>query len=83
VSDSEPAIVPLDAPLAVPVEDPATTTAGATSPAPPEADEPIAAAVAACPSCGHALDAHAAGRCLIMRGDFGTEGACPCPEVAA
>jgi hypothetical protein len=68
----------------IPAEEPPAQTAGAASPAPEEAAEPVAAVVLACPICGHAESAHvSSGRCLVMLGDFGTEGACPCPEAAA
>lgn len=66
-----------------PVEIPART-AGAASPDPVEAAAPVAAAVLACPICGHAESAHVSGgRCLVMLGEYGTEGACPCPDVPA
>jgi len=56
-------------------------TAGSAPPAPEEAAETVAASPLVCPICGHADAAHVdSGRCLVMLGAYGTEGACPCPE---
>lgn len=66
------------------MSDPIEATAGAADLAPELAPEPVAATVATCPICGHAESAHVdSGRCLVMLGAYGTEGACPCPEAAA
>lgn len=72
MSDTDPA----------PTPDP-DSTPGSADLAPELASEPVVAQVAVCPICGHAGAAHASGRCLVMRGDFGTGGPCPCPDVPA
>lgn len=65
-------------------ETPAGVTPGSVDLAPEQAEEPIAAVPMLCPICGHAESAHVdSGRCLVMLGAYGTEGACPCPEAAA
>lgn len=62
---------------------PAGITPGSADLAPdPVADEAPQPAPG-CPICGHAPEAHTAGRCLIMLGAYGTEGPCPCPDGPA
>lgn len=58
----------------------AGVTPGSQDLAPEQAEEPIAAVPLLCPICGHAESGHTSdGRCLIMLGEYGTAGPCPCP----
>lgn len=73
-------------PLPLPPADPAGVTPGAEPLAievDPDGGDAAPVFVESCPHCGHPLAAHAGETCTVMLGAYGTEGACPCPEVAA
>lgn len=68
----------------VQVTDPPGVTPGAEPLVIAADEQPVGPVfIETCPACGHALDAHHAGSCTVMLGAYGTEGACPCPDMPA